>query len=251
MFGINLPGKVAWVTGGSRGIGRATCMALADAGAAVAVGYKAQATAAAAVVAAIVAKGGRAVAVACDVADAQACEAAYAVVVKELGAIDVLVNNAAVVADNLFALLEPEDWQKVLDTNVMGVVHTTKAVVRDLMLKRGGRIINVSSAAGTKGGRGQSNYAASKGAVEAMSRSLAVELAKRNITVNCVAPGVIETDMSAEVRKIAAAEILDRQLIKRFGQPEEVAALIVFLASEHAAFITGQTFGIDGGLKMP
>ncbi len=251
MFGVSLPGKVAWVTGGSRGIGRATCLALAEAGADVAVGYKLQAAAAAAVVAEIAKKGRRALAVQVDVASAEACEAAYATITKDLGPVDILVNNAAVVADNLFALLEADDWKRVMDTNVMGVVHATKTVVRDLMMKRAGRIINVSSAAGTKGGRGQSNYAASKGAVEAMSRSLAVELSKRNITVNCVAPGVIETDMSAAVRKIAEQEIMDRQLIKRYGKPEEVAALIVFLASDHAAFITGQTFAIDGGLKMP
>ena len=251
MFGVNLPGKIAWVTGGSRGIGRATCLALADAGADVAVGYKAQAEAAAAVVAGVVAKGRRAIAVQVDVTSAESCTAAYELIDKALGKTDILVNNAAVVADNLFPMLEAADWKSVLDTNLMGVVHATQAVVRDLMMKRAGRIINVTSAAGTKGGRGQSNYAASKGAVEAMSRSLAVELSKRNITVNCVAPGVIETDMSAEIRKLAEKEILERQLIKRFGKPEEVAALIVFLASDHAAFITGQTFGIDGGLKMP
>ncbi len=133
----------------------------------------------------------------------------------------------------------------------MGAVHTTKCVVRDLMGKRWGRIINLSSVAGTKGGRGQSNYAASKGAIEAMTRSLAVELSRRNITVNCVAPGVIETDMSAEVRKLASQEILDRQLVKRFGTPAEVAAWIVFLASSYGEFMTGQVIHIDGGLKMP
>lgn len=251
MLGLNLQGKIAWVTGGSRGIGRATCLALADAGADVALSYKTQSAAADAVVQAIVAKGRRAVAVQLDVADAKACEPAYEKIVASLGKVDILVNNAAVVADNLFPMLEDEEWRKVLDTNVLGVVNVTRAVVRDLMMKRGGRIINLSSAAAQKGGRGQSNYAASKGAVEAMSRSLAVELCKRNITVNCVAPGVIETDMSAEVRKLAEQEIMDRQLIKRYGKPEEVAALIVYLASDLAAFITGQSIAIDGGLKMP
>src|SRR5690606_16631421 len=137
---------------------------------------------------------------------------AYAQIQERLGKIQILVNNAGAIRDHLFMMLEEDDWQTVLNTNVMGAVHTTKAVVRDLMMQRFGRIINVSSVAATKGGRGQSNYAASKGALEAMSRSLAVELASRGITVNCIAPGVIETAMSAEVRKLAEKEILDRQL---------------------------------------
>lgn len=251
MFSVTLADKVAWVTGASRGIGRATALAMAEAGADVAVGYKAQSGAADEVCGLIEAKGRRAIAIQMDVADESSCEAAYARAVSELGKVDILVNNAAVVRDNLFALLEAPDWRAVLDTNVMGVVHTSRAVVKDMMMRRAGRIINISSAAATKGGRGQSNYAASKGAVEAMSRSLAVELAKRGITVNCIAPGVIETDMSAEVRKLADKEIMERQLIKRYGKPEEVAAWIVFLASPYGDFITGQTFAIDGGLKMP
>lgn len=251
MFCIDLKGKIAWVTGGSRGIGRATALALAKAGCDVAVGYRAKAAEAEQVVQAAKAEGVRALAVQVDVADQAACEKAYETVAAELGKVDVLVNNAGVVRDNLFVMLEPEDWKTVLDTNLMGVVHATKTVVKDMMMKRGGRIINLSSAAGTKGGRGQANYAASKGAVEAMTRSLAVELSKRNITVNCVAPGVIETDMSAEVRKLGEQEIMDRMLIKRYGKPEEIAAWVVFLASEYAGFITGQVLGIDGGLKMP
>src|SRR5690606_35575489 len=139
--------------------------------------------------------------------------------------------------DNLFMMLEPADWAKVINTNLMGVVNVTKTAVRDLMMQHGGRIINMSSVAGTKGGRGQSNYAATKGAVEAMSRSLAVELSKRNITVNCIAPGVIETDMSAEVRKLAHEEIMNRQLIKRYGTPEEIAAWTLFLASDYGDYI--------------
>ena len=251
MFNVELKNKIAWVTGGSRGIGRAACVALATAGADVAVAYSSKEAEALKVVAEIQALGRKALAVQVDVASQESCNSAYEKIVTGLGKVDILVNSAGVTADNLFPLLEEEDWRKVLDVNVMGVVHASKCVVRDFMGKRWGRIINLSSVAGTKGGRGQSNYAASKGAIEAMTRSLAVELCRRNITVNCVAPGVIETDMSAEVRKLATEEILDRQLVKRFGSPAEIAAWIVFLASDFGEFITGQVLHIDGGMKMP
>jgi 3-oxoacyl-[acyl-carrier protein] reductase len=251
MFNVDLTGKIAWVTGGSRGIGRAAAVALAKAGADVAVAYASKSVEADQVVKEIQALGRKAIAVQVDVAKQDSCNEAYEKIVAGLGKVDILVNSAGVTADNLFPMLEDEDWAKVLNVNVMGAVHATKAVVRDLMGKRWGRVINLSSVAGTKGGRGQSNYAASKGAVEAMTRSLAVELSRRNITVNCVAPGVIETDMSAEVRKLASQEILDRQLVKRFGTPDEIAAWIVFLASNYGEFMTGQVIHIDGGLKMP
>jgi len=250
MFSIDLSGKNAWVTGGSRGIGRAIALSLAQAGCDVAIGYRSKHQEADEVVSLINKLGRKAVSIAMDVADAASCENAYATVCSEIGKVDILVNNAGVIADNLFVMLEDADWKKVLDTNLMGVVHVTRCVVRDMMMKKFGRIINMSSVAGTKGGRGQSNYAASKGAIESMSRSLAGELCKKNVTVNCVAPGVIETDMSAEVRKLAESEILDRQLIKRFGKPDEIAAWVVFLASNFGDFITGQVIHVDGGLKM-
>jgi 3-oxoacyl-[acyl-carrier protein] reductase len=251
MFSIDLTGRVAWVTGGSRGIGRAVVESLAKAGCDVAVGYRSKAAEAESICAAVKALGRRAVAVSMDVSDEASCVAAYEKVIKELGQADILVNSAGVVVDNLFQMLEPDDWKKVIDTNLMGVVHCIKCVAKDMMMKRWGRVINLSSVAASKGGRGQANYAASKGAVEAMTRSLAVEFARRNITVNCIAPGVIETDMSAEVRKIAEQEILDRQLVKRFGTPAEIAAWVVFAASDFAGFMTGEVIHVDGGMKMP
>lgn len=251
MYQIDLTGKVAWVTGASRGIGKAVALALADAGADVALGYRGQAEAAAEVVAQIKAKGRKGLAVQLDVADATACERSYAAIKAAIGGVDILVNNAGVVRDNLFLMLEDKDWHDILGVNLMGAVHVSRLVIKDMMMKRSGRIINMSSAAGTKGGRGQSNYAASKGALEAMTRSLAVELGRRGVTVNCIAPGVIETDMSAEVRKLADAEIMARQVVQRYGKPEEVAAWVVMLASDAAGFVTGQTLHVDGGLKLP
>ncbi len=250
MFSIDLSGKVAWVTGGSRGIGKSIALSLAKAGCDVAIGYRSKQQEANEVVAQINAMGRKAACMQMDVADTASCEKAYTAVCAEVGKVDILVNNAGVIADNLFVMLEDADWKSVIDTNLMGVVHVTRCVVRDMMMKKWGRIINMSSVAGTKGGRGQSNYAATKGAIESMSRCLAGELCKKNVTVNCVAPGVIETDMSAEVRKLAESEILDRQLIKRFGKPDEIAAWVVFLASNFGDFITGQVIHVDGGLKM-
>jgi 3-oxoacyl-[acyl-carrier protein] reductase len=250
MFSIDLSGKVAWVTGGSRGIGKSIALSLAKAGCDVAIGYRSKAQEANEVVVQIKAMGRKAACMQMDVSETASCEKAYAAVCSEIGKVDILVNNAGVIADNLFVMLEDADWKSVIDTNLMGVVHVTRCVVRDMMMKKWGRVINMSSVAGTKGGRGQSNYAATKGAIESMSRCLAGELCKKNVTVNCVAPGVIETDMSAEVRKLAESEILDRQLIKRFGKPDEIAAWVVFLASNFGDFITGQVIHVDGGLKM-
>ena len=250
MFSIKIEDRVAWVTGGSRGIGRATATAMATAGCKVAVGYRSGEAEATAVVKEIQDAGGQAMAVQVDVADAASVDDAYRKIKENLGPVGILVNSAGIIKDNLFMGLEEDDWQDVLNVNLMGSVHTCKAVTRDMMGQRWGRIINMSSVAGQKSGKGQANYAASKGAVEAMSRSLACELGRRNITVNCLAPGVIETDMSAEVRKLGHDEILARQIIKRFGQPDEIAAWAVFLASDAGGFVTGQTFGIDGGIKM-
>jgi 3-oxoacyl-[acyl-carrier protein] reductase len=238
------------VTGGSRGIGRAIVELFAAEGADVTFLYRQDAAAAAEVVAAGQAAGRKIAAEQVDVRDPQACAAAVERVVERSGRIDILVNNAGVIRDNLLGLLEDEDVRVVLDTNVGGVFNMTRAVVPHMIARRAGKIINVSSVAGEKGGRGQTNYAASKGAVNAFTRALAVELAPRRITVNGVAPGVIETDMSREVRERASEEVRSRILLRRFGTPMEVAYAVWFLASRFADYITGQTLHVDGGFKM-
>ncbi len=245
-----LSGKTVIVTGGSRGIGRAIVERLAADGADVTFFYKGNADAAAEVTAAAQAAGLRVTADQVDVTDATACAAAVERVADRCERIDVLVNNAGVIRDNLLALLQPDDVQAVLDTNVGGVFNVTRAVVPHMISRRAGKIINVSSVSGEKGGRGQTNYAASKGAVNALTRALAVELASRRITVNAVAPGVIETDRSQAVRDLAGDEVKSRILLRRFGKPEEIAHAVWFLASGFADYITGQVLHVDGGFKM-
>jgi len=162
----------------------------------------------------------------------------------------VLVNNSGVIRDNLLGLLEDDDVKTVLDTNVVGIFNVTRAVVTHMISRRAGKIINVSSVAGEKGGRGQTNYAASKGAINAFTKALAVEVAPRGITVNAVAPGVIETDMSRDLLEQAPDEVKSRILLRRVGMPREVAYAIMFLASRYADYITGQILHVDGGFKM-
>jgi len=185
-----------------------------------------------------------------DVRDPQGCAAAVERVADRCGRIDVLVNNAGMVRDNLLGSLEDDDVRAVLDTNIGGIFNVTRAVVPHMIARRAGKIINVSSVAGEKGGRGQTNYAASKGAVNAFTRALAVELAPRRITVNAVAPGVIETDMSQAIRDRAGEEVKSRILLRRFGTPIDVAYAIWFLASRYADYITGEVLHVDGGFKM-
>jgi 3-oxoacyl-[acyl-carrier protein] reductase len=245
-----LSGKVALVTGGSRGIGRAVVELFARDGVDVVFFYRGNANAAQEVVDAVQATGGKAEAMQVDVANAAAVSAAVESVVDSRGRIDVLVNNAGIVRDNLLGLLEDEDIQAVLDTNVGGVFNVSRAVVRHMISKRSGRIVNLSSVAGEKGGRGQSNYAASKGAINAFTKALAVELASRKITVNCVAPGVIETEMSQQVRDLADEQIKARILLRRYGQAQDVAHAVWFLASRFADYITGEVLHVDGGFKM-
>lgn len=239
---------VAIVTGGSRGIGRAIVEILGVAGMDVVFTYRENSAAAAEVVAAD--RGARMTAEVLDVRDAVACTAFVDKVVERTGRIDLLVNNAGVIRDNPLTALEEEDVRVVLETNVTGTFNMTRAVVPFMVSQRRGKIINISSAAGEKGGRGQTNYAASKGALNAFTRSLAVELAPRHITVNAVAPGVIETDMSREVRERAGDEVLSRILLRRVGRPADVASAVWFLASRFADYITGEILHVDGGFKM-
>lgn len=242
-----LNGGVALVTGGSRGIGRAIVETLAAAGMTVAFTYRENAAAAAEVTATAPQS---VFAEAIDVRNAEACAAFAEKVFERAERIDLLVNNAGVIRDNTLGLLEDEDIRTVLETNVAGAFNMTRAVVPFMISARRGKIINISSVSGEKGGRGQTNYAASKGALNAFTRALAVELAPRGIRVNAIAPGVIETELSRAVREEAGDQALSRILLRRFGRPEEVAHAVWFLASQYADYITGQILHVDGGFKM-
>jgi 3-oxoacyl-[acyl-carrier protein] reductase len=245
-----LAGKVAIVTGGSRGIGRAIVELLAAQGVDVTFFYRDNTAAAAEVVAEAATSGAKVAALQVDIRDSRACATAVDGVVERCGRIDILVNNAGMIRDNQLAAMDDVDVKLVLDTNVGGVFNVVRAVAPHMIVQRGGKIINLSSVAGEKGGRGQTNYAASKGAINAFTRALAVELASRKVTVNAVAPGVIETEMSQEVRELAGDAVKARILLKRYGKPEEVAYAVWFLASRFADYVTGQIINIDGGFKM-
>jgi 3-oxoacyl-[acyl-carrier protein] reductase len=245
-----IAGKSVLITGGSRGIGRALVELFAQEAADVTFLFRGDRAAAAEVVEAGRSAGHKICAEQADVRDFEACAAAVERIVGRCGRIDVLINNAGIVRDNLLGLFSAEDVHAVLDTNVIGVFNVTRAVVPHMIARRVGKVINISSVSGEKGGRGQTNYAASKGAINAFTRALAVELAPRRITVNAVAPGVIETEMSQAVRDRAGDEVKSRILLRRFGSPQEVAYAVWFLASGLADYITGQVLHVDGGFKM-
>ncbi len=243
-----LSGGIAIVTGGSRGIGRAIVEILAASGMDVTFTYLGNEAAANEVIAAN--PGQKISAVKVDGRDSAACTTLVEKIIERTGKIDLLVNNAGVIRDNLLAMLGDDDVKTVLETNITGTFNMTRAVVPEMVSKRRGKIINISSVSAEKGGRGQTNYAASKGAINAFTKSLACEVASRNITVNAVAPGVIETDMSKAVRDLAGDQINSRILLKRVGKPVDIAHAVWFLSSRFADYITGEILHVDGGFKM-
>jgi 3-oxoacyl-[acyl-carrier protein] reductase len=249
---MTLKDQVAVVTGGSRGIGRAVVQALAKEGAKVAFVYKGSADAAKALEAEVTAAGGIARAHQADVSDPAAADRVVEAVLADWGRVDILVNNAGVIRDKLFLQMEPDDWNAVINTNLTGAFAFCKAVAKPMAFKqRSGRIINVSSIAAEHVNPGQANYAASKGALNSLTRVLAAELGRRNVLVNAVAPGFIETDMSQAVRNMAGEDNLKKLIpVRRLGKPEDIAAVVVFLAGPAAAYITGQVISVDGGLSL-
>jgi len=245
---IDLSGKIALVTGGGRGIGRACCAALAEAGAAVAVNYSRSAEAAEEIRAEIEAAGGRALAYQADVSSFEEVAAMFERVKADFGTLDVLVNNAGVIHDTLLLTMKPDGWRKVLGVSLDGAYHCTKAAGEIMLRKRSGKVISISSVAGVAGGGGQANYASAKAGVIAFMRACAAEMGKRGIQFNAVLPGMIVTDMSARARERAGEAILERIPAGRFGEPEDVAGLVAFLASPAADYINGQAIAVDGGL---
>ncbi len=242
--------KVALVTGGSRGIGRAISIELARRGANVVLSYAGNEAAAAQTVKAIVDAGGKAKAIRFDVADSEACSAAVDGVVKEMGRLDVLVNNAGVAIDGLLMRFKDDDWDKTLDTNLKGAFMLMRAVSRPMMKQKGGAIVNVSSIVGEMGNAGQAAYAASKAGLLGLTKSIARELASRNIRVNAVTPGFITTDMTSALSPELKEKMSATIPLSRIGNAEEVAAAVAFLASDAASYITGEVLKVNGGMYM-
>ncbi|UOF89225.1 3-oxoacyl-[acyl-carrier-protein] reductase [Fodinisporobacter ferrooxydans] len=245
-----LQGRVALVTGGSRGIGRGICLQLAQAGASVAVNYAGNAQAAEEVVAQIVAGGGQAISIKGNIASVEEVAPMFDQVLHTYGKLDILVNNAGITRDNLLMRMKEEEWDAVIDTNLKGVFHCIKAAARPMMKQRYGRIVNIASVVGVVGNPGQMNYVAAKAGVIGMTKTAAKELASRNITVNAVAPGYIETDMTATLAEDVKAKLYDQIPLGKLGQVEDVAKVVLFLASEDSAYMTGQTLHVDGGMVM-
>jgi 3-oxoacyl-[acyl-carrier protein] reductase len=245
-----LRGRVALVTGGSRGLGSAIALALAGAGAAVAVNFRSGQGAAETVVAQIAEAGGKAVAVAGDVGDPATIDGLFEAVQSRLGPVEILVNNAGIAQDGLLLRMGVDDWDRVLDVNLRGAFLCTKAALRGMIRRRWGRIVNVSSVVGLIGNAGQANYAAAKAGLIGLTRATAREVASRGITVNAIAPGFVETDMTAALNSAQREAVLRQVPLERFATPAEIAPAVVFLASDAAAYITGQVLTVDGGLVM-
>ncbi|HBH29141.1 MAG: 3-oxoacyl-[acyl-carrier-protein] reductase [Desulfofustis sp. PB-SRB1] len=247
---MRLDEKTALVTGGGRGIGRAVSSLLAQRGAHVYVNYVNRPEAAQQTVADIVAGGGKATAIQFDIADFSATQAAIARLLGEIKVIDILVNNAGITRDGLLARMKEDDWDAVMSTNVKGAFACTKAVVKPMMKQRSGRIVTIGSVVGATGNGGQVNYAAAKAALVGMTKTLARELSSRAITVNCVAPGYIETEMTQKLSDSVRAELLSQIPLAKLGGGADVAAAVAFLASDEASYITGQTIHVNGGMFM-
>lgn len=245
-----LVGKVAVVTGASRGIGRAVALKLASQGAVVVINYNGSAGRAAEVKDEIEKAGGKAETMQCDVSDFGACEKFIKEVIAQFGQIDILVNNAGITRDGLLMRMSEEDFDAVLDTNLKGTFHCIRFASRQMMKQRNGRIINLSSVSGVMGNAGQANYSASKAGVIGLTKAAARELASRGVTVNAVAPGFINTEMTAELSEKVKEGAVAQIPLGRFGEPEDIAEAVAFLASENAGYITGQVLCVDGGMAM-
>ncbi|WP_078434375.1 3-oxoacyl-[acyl-carrier-protein] reductase [Metabacillus halosaccharovorans] len=245
-----LSNKVALVTGASRGIGKAIALDLAKNGASIAVNYAGNEAKANEVVDEIKASGGQAIAIKADVSNGDEVQQMIKEVIKEFGQLDILVNNAGITRDNLLMRMKDSEWDEVIDTNLKGVFLCTKAVTRQMMKQRNGRIINITSVVGVSGNPGQANYVAAKAGVIGLTKTTAKELASRNITVNAVAPGFITTDMTDELNDDIKADLLKQIPLAALGEPSDIANAVTFLASEKSKYITGQTLHINGGMVM-
>lgn len=245
-----LDGKVALVTGASRGIGRAIAIRLASEGAKVAINFAGNQKAAEEVKSEIEKNGGEAILVKANVADSAAVEEMFAKVVEAFGTVDILVNNAGITRDGLLVRMKDEDFDAVIDTNLKGVFYCMKAAAKIMMKKRSGRIVNMSSVVGLMGNAGQTNYAAAKAGVLGFSKSAAKELAARGVTVNMVAPGFIDTDMTAVLSDKVKETMVQEIPMRKMGRPEDVAGAVLFLVSDCSSYITGQVVNVDGGMVM-
>jgi 3-oxoacyl-[acyl-carrier protein] reductase len=250
MSGTDLGDKIALVTGAGRGIGAAIAKRLGAHGAYVIVNYRSSAKEAEEVAASIRSAGGRATPVQGDIADAESTEALFKGILDEHGTLDLLVNNAGIVKDGLLASMREPDWQKVIDLNLTGVMRTTRLALRHMLRARTGSIVNLASIQAIRGGRGQANYAAAKAGVLGLTRAAALEVADRGVRINAVLPGFISTDMTQVIQRRAGEQVLAQIPMGRFGAPEDVAGLVLFLCSDDAAYITGQSFTVDGGLSI-